>query len=351
MRSIFYGQPQPTAAPSKCLVAGGGAEGQRFSFFDRVEIGRYHPGQSPAPAQLLVDDPTVSRRHCYVTQNPDGRCWIRDVSSNGTRLDGRRLVPNLEFEIRPGQIVGLGKDTEFELVGEAAGAVDAGLGGQEGTVGLPGNTVVTVLVGDIRDYTVLVRRAPPEQLQRSVSRVFDTLSEDVIRLGGTVKEYQGDALFAFWDQAENPARTVGACGAALELDRRAREIATDPSIWQLDGFPLEMDWALTTGMVVIDTFGGNHPTGLSMIGPPVVLAFRQEKFATDETGRILACEATQMVAREHFDFRDLGKMQAKGFDEPDRVFALLGREEEASGSGGGDEPAIGTLNDMREVDP
>jgi hypothetical protein len=28
---------------------------------------------------------------------------VRDVSRNGTRLDGHRLVPNVEVEIRPGQ--------------------------------------------------------------------------------------------------------------------------------------------------------------------------------------------------------------------------------------------------------
>ena len=32
-----------------------------------------------------------------------------------------------------------------------------------------------------------------------------------------------------------------------------------------------------------------------------------------------------MTAQE-FRFRDLGKMQAKGFDKPDRVHALLGEE-------------------------
>ena len=47
----------------------------------------------PGPGLLLVRDPIVSFRHCVVSQTPEGHCFVRDVSRNGTRLDGRRLVP------------------------------------------------------------------------------------------------------------------------------------------------------------------------------------------------------------------------------------------------------------------
>ena len=59
-----------------------------------------------------------------------------------------------------------------------------------------------------------------------------------------------------------------------------------------------------------------------MVGEPVVLAFRLEKFANDETGPILVCPATKGMAADHFELFDLGEMQAKGFDRPDHVFAL-----------------------------
>ena len=67
------------------------------------------------------------------------------------------------------------------------------------TLGVSGTSIATVLVGDIRDYTLLVRRAPPAALQQSVNRVFETLNAAVTRHQGTVKEYQGDAVLAFWE--------------------------------------------------------------------------------------------------------------------------------------------------------
>jgi class 3 adenylate cyclase len=79
---------------------------------------------------------------------------------------------------------------------------------------------------------------------------------------------------------------------------------------------------LATGPVTIDTFGGEHRTGLSIVGAPVVLAFRLEKFANVDTGRILVCPVTSQMAGPRFEFRDLGKMLAKGFSRPDHVFSL-----------------------------
>jgi class 3 adenylate cyclase len=143
-------------------------------------------------------------------------------------------------------------------------------------------------------------------------------------LGGTVKEFQGDALVAFWEGTVAGQQVPAACTAALALSRKVRDLATDRSVWQVDDFGLEMDWALATGPVMISAFGGNQIAGLSMIGEPVVLAFRLEKLASAALGRILACPVTRQKAGAQFAFRDLGEMLAEGFETPDRVFALEG---------------------------
>jgi class 3 adenylate cyclase len=266
----------------------------------------------------------VSRRHCVLRRAPDGRCFLQDISRNGTRLDGRRVVPNVEVEVRSGQVITVGSSARFLVEGGPEPHVNRRGAPVGVTVGAPGACIATVLVGDIRDYTVLVRRAPPSELQQSVSRVFERLSVAVGDLGGTVKEYQGDAILAFWEGDLTGTQAIAACRAALALDRLTRELAANAEVWRLGEFPLRLDWALATGPVMLDSFGGDHPAGLSLIGEPVVLAFRLEKFATDETGPIVACRATQAMASSRFQFRRLGRMTAMGFDQPDEVFALDG---------------------------
>lgn len=302
----------------------GSSREQRFVFYDALEIGRFETGRADAPGMVLVEDSTVSFRHCILTQHQGGRCTVRDLSRNGTRIDGRRLVPNVETELAPGQRLEVAAGLTFVLVGGGAPVeADADIAG--GTLVAPGFTIATVLVGDISDYTVMVRQAPSLELQQSVGRVFERLTTEVVRCGGTVKEYQGDAIFAFWEGPADGRQAVGACRAALVLNALAGELAADRRVWDVPGFSLGMEWALATGPVVIDSIGGAHQrAGLSMIGEAVVRAFRLEKFATPETGPILSCETTYQMALGHFAFRSLGEMQAKGFERPDRVYALVG---------------------------
>ncbi|MHC4781261.1 MAG: FHA domain-containing protein [Planctomycetota bacterium] len=321
-----YEPPPATREDPLHLVGGRGtAQEEKYPFFDRVEIGRYHENRKGEPGVLLIQDTTVSRRHCVISRSPDGRCFIRELSRNGTWVDGRRLVPNIEAEIQIGQVVRVGEKHCFVLGGEAQEAAES-LEDEDisMTINVGGQTMVTVVVGDIRDYTGLVRKADGTMLQESVDRTFQKLEEVVLAHGGSIKEYQGDAIFAYWEGDSPESHAVRACRAALELNLLVGKLAQDSNVWNVEGFPLKMEWALTTGLVVIKNLGGDRPTGISMIGEPVVLAFRIEKLADDSTGPIVACPITKEAAMDSFDFRDLGEVQAKGFDKDTQIFALLG---------------------------
>src|SRR5512142_2406290 len=95
----YNARPSPDGQQLFALVAYAGTPDEmRFGFSDQLEIGR-DDGRPDATGALLIQDPAVSRRHCVLSRRPDGRCVIRDVSRNGTRVDGRRLVPNVEVEL------------------------------------------------------------------------------------------------------------------------------------------------------------------------------------------------------------------------------------------------------------
>ncbi|HEX6031026.1 MAG TPA: adenylate/guanylate cyclase domain-containing protein [Tepidiformaceae bacterium] len=327
---LRYAAALPAGAALVDLVANAGtADEQRVPFSGMLEIGRDEEGREPFPGLLLVTDSAVSRRHCLIARSADGRWYVRDVSRNGTRVAGRRLVPNVETEICPGETLTVGSH-QFKFETRAAASGPAQCTCERETDAAPTETIATVLVGDIRDYTVLVRRVSPTLLQRSVSRVFEILTTGVIERGGTIKEYPGDAVLAFWEGAPDGTQSSVACRAALELNQLARRIAADPTVWEVPDFPLLMDWALATGPVLIHTFGGAHPQGLSLVGEPVVLAFRLEKLAGEDLGTILTCGRTRALAGSGFAFRDLGEIAPKGFHQRSHVYALLEGSDQAT---------------------
>ena len=68
---IRYTAPAGAARPPRHLVVHAGtAREQRLAFYDAIEIGRYEAGRPEAPGLLLVEDSTVSFRHCILTQHP-----------------------------------------------------------------------------------------------------------------------------------------------------------------------------------------------------------------------------------------------------------------------------------------
>jgi len=61
-----------------------------------------------------------------------------------------------------------------------------------------------------------------------------------------------------------------------------------------------------------------------MVGEPVVLAYRIEKFASPETSPIVTCSNTHAAASHRFRFRELGRHTVKGLSGEREIFALLG---------------------------
>ncbi|PWI45254.1 FtsK/SpoIIIE domain-containing protein [Streptomyces sp. ICBB 8177] len=114
---LHAGHPTP-AAPARLLVVGGpDAGGVHLLQGGQVRIGR------SADADVPLDDPDVSRLHCAVTLDADGRFLVADLgSTNGTYLDGRPVGPR-PVPLAPGALLRTGEST---LRVEPSAAYDGG---------------------------------------------------------------------------------------------------------------------------------------------------------------------------------------------------------------------------------
>ncbi|MEU0986596.1 FtsK/SpoIIIE domain-containing protein [Streptomyces sp. NPDC005953] len=87
----FPGEAEPPGTDASAqlhVVAGPDAGGVHLLHGGQISVGR------SADADVPLDDPDVSRLHCSVTVEEDGRVTVADLgSTNGTTLDGRPVGP------------------------------------------------------------------------------------------------------------------------------------------------------------------------------------------------------------------------------------------------------------------
>ncbi|MFH8606708.1 FHA domain-containing protein [Streptomyces sp. NPDC018029] len=91
------------AAAQLHVVAGPDAGGVHLLHGGQIRVGR------SAEADVPLDDPDVSRLHCAVTLDPDGRVTVADLhSTNGTAVDGREITDR-PVRLSPGSLLRIGE--------------------------------------------------------------------------------------------------------------------------------------------------------------------------------------------------------------------------------------------------
>ena len=79
---------------------------------------------------------------------------------------------------------------------------------------------MTVLFGDIAEFTAISERLDPEDLGQIVRRAFELITAEIHRFEGSINQYGGDGLMALFGapiaHEDAPRRAVH---AALEIQR------------------------------------------------------------------------------------------------------------------------------------
>ena len=88
---------------------------------------------------------------------------------------------------------------------------------------------VTVLFGDIRGFTPLSTRLPPEELVALLNRHFEVIISRIMENGGIVNKFAGDAVMALWNAPEDqPDHAFLACRTAMQAQDDLMATMADP---------------------------------------------------------------------------------------------------------------------------
>ncbi|WFE32572.1 adenylate/guanylate cyclase domain-containing protein [Micromonospora sp. WMMD975] len=204
--------------------------------------------------------------------------------------------------------------------------------------------VVTVLFGDLSEFTSWSEDLDPERVGAVTDRVLAALAGAVKTFGGHVDKLTGDGIMAVFgapvaheDDAERAVR------AALSMQRAVRRVLDDE---RGGGAPLGLRVGLNTGNVIA---GIQAAIEYTVIGDTVNTAARLADAAA--VGAIYAGARTSAATRHVASWRALRPLRLKGKREPVEAYELLGLlDAPGTRSGLGDEaPYVGRETEIGRV--
>jgi adenylate cyclase len=293
--------------PALLVVSPDGADRRLVPFRDRLVVGRVCAGVDEGQ-RLLIDDRTISRLHLEVWLDFErDEAWLTDHSTNGTRLNGRRIERLVPVQLRSGDRV-LAGETELEFRSARFG----GLTSKDKRVPDHGTTTVlqvnvnkmVMVVGDVISFSTIAETADDRVLLENIDRLFTALRQVLLRHHGTLSNFAGDAFFATWEADGTGGRVVGdpvdgdttdgggvgAAGSGFDAPRAAVSFAVEAAatvprvaagldLRDPDGGPLRMGWGVSFGQAAVSRLGG--PLG-AVLGDATNVAFRLSGIAGRE---------------------------------------------------------------------
>ena len=178
---------------------------------------------------------------------------------------------------------------------------------------------VTVLMSDLRGFSLLGQDNPPALIVQLLNNYLDEMFQVIENYGGTIDEVLGDAILVLFGAPlvrADHAEAAVACALAMQI---AMEKVNQTNLQQ--GLPaLEMGIGLCTGDVIAGTIGSRQRAKYGVVGSAVNLAARIESLSVG--GEVLAAEATVRAAEVPLRIDADHSIGVKGSQEPLRVFAI-----------------------------
>src|ERR1700728_1191838 len=293
--------------PALLVIAPDLAEEQSTPVYDWVAVGRECAGVEERH-RLLIEDPAISRTHLEVRLDLAGdQAWLTDHSTNGTRLNGKRIKRSIPIRIKPGDRVRLGQ-AELQFRSRRFSAMSAA--GAMATLREINVTDMVLVVGDILSFSTIAESADDRLLLENIDRLYAELRKILARHHGTLSNYVGDAFFATWEVDAVPDAARQAVTFATESAESLPRIAAGLEVRDPGGGPLRMGWGVASGPAAVSRLTGMLVT---VLGDATNVAFRLSGLAgRDGRPDVLVTGAVHRVTAASFAFTAPSALQVKG---------------------------------------
>ncbi|MDO8716717.1 MAG: adenylate/guanylate cyclase domain-containing protein [Dehalococcoidales bacterium] len=178
---------------------------------------------------------------------------------------------------------------------------------------------VTVLFADIRNYTVMSERMPPEAIVDMLNIHLSIIIDKVLQNNGMVNKFAGDNIMAVWNAPEpQPEHARLAVKASREAQQALAGLPqSDPSLPKV-----QFGIGLNSGKVLAGNVGSVGRAEYTVIGDTVNLASRI--CSGTPGGEVFIGPETYRQAKDHLEVEKLAPQTFKGKAEQVTVYRVTG---------------------------
>jgi adenylate cyclase len=225
---------------------------------------------------FIIPDQWISRNHAMLQSTETGSFYLIDLGSrNGTFVNGRRVSVPVTLNHDDRVVLG---ETELEFCYPCSQLQSAEFYTQTKetlTSALHVRRLVSVLVVDIRNFTVLTQQIDENVLSLMMGTWFRQAGKIIQDSGSWVDKYIGDAVMAIWFHGEETVESediISIFNAISDLYKMTVHLSQQYPL----PFELRIGVGLNTGFAMVGNTGSGNRPDYTALGDTVNAAFRLE---------------------------------------------------------------------------
>jgi adenylate cyclase len=275
---------------------------------------------------FVITDRWISRNHTMFQMMDSGEMYLIDLGSrNGSFVNGRRV--SIPVTLRDGDRLTFGQTELVFHHPRSEPDIMALRNVQDftATATLHVRRMISVLVVDIRDYTVLTRKMDEKILSEMIGQWFRQAGEIIRNNGSWVDKYIGDAVMAVWIHRSQEAVAGEEMLPTMRVVRDLHAMTNDLTSRFDVPFPLRIGAGINTGFAMVGNTGSGDRPDYTALGDTVNASFRLES-ATKQLGMDVAIGETtynsilSLSSGESNCFQKR-TVELKGYDVPTNAYA------------------------------
>lgn len=175
----------------------------------------------------------------------------------------------------------------------------------------------TVAFIDICEFTSISEKEPADKVVAMLNAYFDIMVNEIIKQGGMVDKFLGDAVMASFKGDFHLDRAVEACLAIRNVIKNAN-ITIGP-----DSYKPEVSIGINSGEMVWGNIGSATLRRLdyTVIGDAVNVASRLQRVA--KKGQIMISESNYLKIKDSFECQQISEIQLKNKISPIMVYEII----------------------------